>query len=241
MGREPPDMPRLTHFGFLRKAVCPAPPPGWPWTHLHISSIPGAAPDALAGVPLQKLQDKGRGRGAGTEVCSCVPTFPGAGWGRGKKGGGWRGRERRPLGCGLHLLMPPDPEVWPLPHKPSAEALGCRHHPWCFLGDPAPHPGPPGRVCGPAHTLRTRGRSAATGSVLSLGSRPGCPRPASSTPKARTQAGVARPRAGGTHLFDEVPGVRGEVRGQRQLPFDDLVHGFLPVLSSEGRLEEAGG
>lgn len=45
----------------------------------------------------------------------------------------------------------------------------------------------------------------------------------------------------GAHLFDKVPGIRGEVGGQNQLPFDDLVHGFLPVLRSEGWLEKAEG
>ena len=45
----------------------------------------------------------------------------------------------------------------------------------------------------------------------------------------------------GTHLFDKIPGVRGEVGGQLQLPSDDLVHGFLPILCSEGRLEKAEG
>ena len=45
----------------------------------------------------------------------------------------------------------------------------------------------------------------------------------------------------GTHLFDKIPGIRGEVGGQLQLPSDDLVHGFLPVLCSEGRLEKAEG
>lgn len=43
----------------------------------------------------------------------------------------------------------------------------------------------------------------------------------------------------GAHLFDKVSGVGGEVGGQHQLPFGDLVHGFLPVLCSEGWLEEA--
>lgn len=44
---------------------------------------------------------------------------------------------------------------------------------------------------------------------------------------------------GEAHLFDKVPGIRGEVGGQRQFPFDDLVHGFLPVLCGEGWLEKA--
>lgn len=39
-------------------------------------------------------------------------------------------------------------------------------------------------------------------------------------------------------LFDEVPGIGGEVGGQCQLPFDNLVHGFLPILCSEGWLEK---
>ena len=45
----------------------------------------------------------------------------------------------------------------------------------------------------------------------------------------------------GAHLLDEVPGIRGEVGRQLQLPSDDLVHGFLPVLCSEGWLEKAEG
>lgn len=45
----------------------------------------------------------------------------------------------------------------------------------------------------------------------------------------------------GAHLFDEVPGIWGEVGGQLQLPSDDLIHGFLPVLCSEGWLEKAEG
>lgn len=52
--------------------------------------------------------------------------------------------------------------------------------------------------------------------------------------------GAQGPWTEGTHLFDKVPGIRGEVGGQRQLPFDDLVHRLLPVLCREGRLEKAG-
>lgn len=43
------------------------------------------------------------------------------------------------------------------------------------------------------------------------------------------------------HLFDKVPGIRGEVGGQHQLPFHDFIHSFLSVLCGEGRLEEAEG
>lgn len=43
------------------------------------------------------------------------------------------------------------------------------------------------------------------------------------------------------HLFGKVPGIRGEVGGQHQLPFNDLIHSFLPVFCGEGRLEKAEG
>lgn len=36
-------------------------------------------------------------------------------------------------------------------------------------------------------------------------------------------------------LFGKVPGIRGEVGGQHQLPFNDFIHSFLPVLCGEGR------
>lgn len=42
-------------------------------------------------------------------------------------------------------------------------------------------------------------------------------------------------------LFGKVPGIRGEVGGQHQLPFNDFIHSFLPVLCGEGRLEKAEG
>jgi hypothetical protein len=43
------------------------------------------------------------------------------------------------------------------------------------------------------------------------------------------------------HLFSKVPGIWSEVGGQHKLSLDDFIHGLLPVLCSEGWLEETEG
>ena len=40
------------------------------------------------------------------------------------------------------------------------------------------------------------------------------------------------------YLFDEVPGVDGQVRGQIEFTLQYLINGLLPVFSCERRLEE---
>lgn len=40
------------------------------------------------------------------------------------------------------------------------------------------------------------------------------------------------------YLLDEVPSIDGEVRGQIEFTFQDLIDGLLPVFGCEWRLEE---
>lgn len=40
------------------------------------------------------------------------------------------------------------------------------------------------------------------------------------------------------YLLDEVPGIDGEIRGQVEFTFQDLIDGLLPVFGCEWRLEE---
>lgn len=111
MSRVPSNMPTFQTLAPLETPSALRPHPLHPstlgaqpapsrWFHLHISSIPGAPSNPLVRIPLQELQDKGRGSGSQAELqteCS-ERGWRKVTWGLGVVVGA--------LECGLPLLTP---------------------------------------------------------------------------------------------------------------------------------------